>query len=344
MRALYLTSVEASSGKSVVALGLMETLTRSVSRVGYFRPVIRAGGRARQAHRAVPHPVQARAVLRRVLRGHHRRDPRLRRQRTSTPHWSAASSSASGSLADRCDYVLIEGTDYLGASKAFEFALNAEIASNLGAAALIVLTAADHHPDQVNGALTAAIDGLDERGVPDRGRVRQPGAGVRPGGHGRRPSPGARCRSGCCPELDSLTHPTIREVAEAAHATLLLGLRRGPVAGRAGHQGRRDERSAADGPPVPRARCSITPGDRSDVLMAAYASRQSEAIPAVSGVLLTGGLASGPHDPAVRRGHHAGASMPILLTDLDTYDTASARRRAAAPRSSRTTRARSPTP
>jgi phosphate acetyltransferase len=37
---LYIASLEASSGKSVVALGVMELLSRRLERVGYFRPVI----------------------------------------------------------------------------------------------------------------------------------------------------------------------------------------------------------------------------------------------------------------------------------------------------------------
>jgi phosphate acetyltransferase len=168
VRALYLTSVEASSGKSVVALGLMETLTRSVSRVGYFRPVIRAGDEHdkrielfRTRYRLDQSYDESYGVTSDETRdfgGNHvdaalvsRIIERFRR------------------VADRCDFVLVEGTDHLGASKAFEFALNAEIASNLGAVALIVLTAADHAPDQVNGALTAAIEGLGERGVPTVG-------------------------------------------------------------------------------------------------------------------------------------------------------------------------------
>ena len=36
-------------------------------------------------------------------------------------------------LADKCDAVIIEGTDYGGASAAFEFDINARIATNLGA-------------------------------------------------------------------------------------------------------------------------------------------------------------------------------------------------------------------
>ena len=41
--ALYVTSMQARSGKAVVALGLMELLTRQVERVAIFRPVIASG-------------------------------------------------------------------------------------------------------------------------------------------------------------------------------------------------------------------------------------------------------------------------------------------------------------
>jgi phosphate acetyltransferase len=321
VRALYLTSVEESSGKSVIALGLMETLTRAVSRVGYFRPVVRAGDAPdkrielfRTRYRLDQSYDESYGVTTDDTRdfGGNHVDPALvsriieRYQR----------------LATRCDYVLVEGTDYTGASKAFEFALNAEIASNLGASALLVLTAANHTPEQVNGALSAAIDGLGERGVPtvgafvnrvvSRNRVAVEVA-----------------VSGCSvpvwllPEQPSLTYPTIREVAEAAGAQLVLGdnddLAR-PVP---------DIKVAAMGVPrlmdhLSEGTLLITPGDRSDVLMAAYSSRQSEAIPAVSGVILTGGLHPDPTVMRFAQGITGTASMPILITDLDTFDTAAA--------------------
>ena len=37
---LYIASIEPESGKSIVALGIMEMLSRRVGRVGYFRPII----------------------------------------------------------------------------------------------------------------------------------------------------------------------------------------------------------------------------------------------------------------------------------------------------------------
>ncbi|MDH3959200.1 MAG: AAA family ATPase, partial [Actinomycetota bacterium] len=321
MRALYLTSVEASSGKSVVALGLMETLTRAVSRVGYFRPVIRAGEepdsrielfRARyKLDQSYDESFGVTTEETRDFGGNHV-DPAL----------VSRIIERFRRLANQCDYVLVEGTDHLGASKAFEFALNAEIATNLGAAALIVLTAADHAPQQVNGALSAAIDGMKERGVPIVGafvnRVPEPDWAAMEAVVAGAPVP-----VWLLPELHSLNHPTIREVADAVGATLLLGsdedLSR-PVP---------DIKVAAMSVPrlmdhLSEGTLLITPGDRSDILMAAYSSRQSDAIPAVSGVILTGGLDPDPTVMRFAQGITQAASLPILVTDLDTYDSAAA--------------------
>jgi len=39
-RNLYITAMEAESGKSVVTLGLMELLSTRVQRLGFFRPIV----------------------------------------------------------------------------------------------------------------------------------------------------------------------------------------------------------------------------------------------------------------------------------------------------------------
>ncbi len=40
---LYIAAVAPGSGKSVVALGIMEMLSRRIRKIGYFRPVIPSG-------------------------------------------------------------------------------------------------------------------------------------------------------------------------------------------------------------------------------------------------------------------------------------------------------------
>ena len=41
-RSIYITSAEGNTGKSTIALGVLETLTRSTERVGVFRPIARS--------------------------------------------------------------------------------------------------------------------------------------------------------------------------------------------------------------------------------------------------------------------------------------------------------------
>ena len=41
-RSIFITSAEGHSGKSAIALGVLDVLMRSVERVGVFRPVARS--------------------------------------------------------------------------------------------------------------------------------------------------------------------------------------------------------------------------------------------------------------------------------------------------------------
>ena len=320
MRALYVTSVEANSGKSVVAIGLMEALTRAVSRVGYFRPVIRSADQPdsqielmRTRYRldqTYEESYGVTAALTRDFGGHHG-DPALVSQIIERFQ----------RLAERCDYVLIEGTDYRGASKAFQFALNAEIASNLAATGLLVLSAHTFGPDQVAGALTAAVDGLADRGVPTVGAfITRVSESARP--EMADAVEGLAIPVSLLPDAPSLGQPTIREIQEATAARLIAGseedLRRAVP----------DVKVAAMGVPglidwLENGTLLVVPGDRADVLMLAYASRQSDAIPAVGGVLLSGGREP---DPSVLRFVQGvkEKALPLLVTDLDSYSTAKA--------------------
>ena len=54
-QSIYITSAEGNSGKSTIALGVLDTLARSFARVGVFRPLYdsRAGAKADRANRRV---------------------------------------------------------------------------------------------------------------------------------------------------------------------------------------------------------------------------------------------------------------------------------------------------
>ena len=85
--AVYVASAEGYTGKSAVALGVLEQLSRRVGRVGVFRPVVRAD--AREDHGATMSgpaglPRRGDPVVRRVRRRDLRRRARRPRRRRST--------------------------------------------------------------------------------------------------------------------------------------------------------------------------------------------------------------------------------------------------------------------
>ncbi|MDP4013744.1 MAG: phosphate acetyltransferase [Candidatus Nanopelagicales bacterium] len=315
--AVYITSVEPESGKSIVSLGCMEEAAARTGQLGYFRPVIKGGDeldpvielmRSRyhlaqtydQSFGATTDDVALlgesapRALLDRVL-------------------------SAYDSLTEFCDAVVIEGTDFAGASAAFEFALNAQMASELGAPALVVVNARRHPVGQVHGVLDAARKSFDEHKVPVFGFIvsrvipEQMSALVDAG------SDVGGVPIWLLPDEPSLALPTVADVAGAMDAKVLAGSGAGLArtistfavgAMSLAHVMERLHPEAL----------VIVPGDRSDIILLALVGRFSSGIPPVSGLLLTGGYEPDPALLRFARGLR-GESVPVLLTAAQTYET-----------------------
>ena len=152
-RNLYITAMEPESGKSIVALGLMELLSGRVERLGFFRPIVPR--RARRADRAHARALRRRRRRSRAHAGRGERDRPLRR---------AAQARRRGvqALESSCDFVLCEGTDFTGAAPALDFGLNADLANELGAPVLVVVRGGE--PEQTAASVRAALGGLRTKG------------------------------------------------------------------------------------------------------------------------------------------------------------------------------------
>jgi phosphate acetyltransferase len=303
-RNLYVTAMAPESGKSVVALGLMELLSRRVERLGFFRPI-------------VPEEPDAQLELMRA-----RYDAATAHALTSA---EASATQPYDELRKRvvaaykpleadCDFVLCEGTDFTGAAPALDFGLNSDLANELGATVLVVVRGGE--PEQTAASVRAALGGLASKGCAVFGVVvnRVPTdsmdavlAALDPSEH----------PVYLIPESAELSYPTMADVADALGARVVLG-------GSLGHEVR-DVRVAAmsvehfvdhlvEGALV------IVPGDRPDILAATLASTVSPEMPAVAGVLLTGGqrLTEGT------RRLLASSPFPVLEVDALTHEAAAA--------------------
>ncbi len=320
LRNLYVATMEARSGKSAVVLGIMEMLSRRTGKVGFFRPVIRAGespdndislilGRYKlgldyEDLYAHTHE-EARAM---VVEG--RYDVLLK-----------GILSKYKELESRCDFVLCEGTDLTGVSSAFEFDFNALVANHLGCQVVAVVNGREKSADELVAAVHASRQAFTGEGCAVLAIMVN------------RVDPG---------EMDSLRE-TLRatEGGEFIYllpedpelARLTVGAISRALGGRCVHgqpedlnRAVRDYKVAAMHLPnfldhVEDGTLVITSGDRADVILGSLASVFSENYPNIAGLVLTGGLV--PEPPVMRliEGLRK-APIAVVTVETDTYTTA----------------------
>ena len=311
--AIYVASPEGDTGKSTIALGILHRLAATVAKVGVFRPITRLGEQRdyildlllAQTTAGLPYedcvgvgyqqlhedPDAALADI--VDRYHH--------------------------VADQCDAVLIVGSDYTDVATPSELSMNGRIAVNLGAPVVLAVKAKDRTPEQVvqvvelclaelaaQHAHTAAVvanrcDPAQMAAVVDALKRFEPHTYV-------------------LPEEPLLVAPSVAELQTAVEGTVLRGdpallTREAMDVLVAGMTAEHVLERLSEGVAV------ITPGDRSDVVLAVVSAHAAEGFPSLSCVILNGGLELHPSIASLVSG--LGLRLPIITTRFGTFETAS---------------------
>ncbi|HEV7949424.1 MAG TPA: AAA family ATPase, partial [Glaciihabitans sp.] len=130
---IYIASAEGHTGKSSVAVGVLETLTREIGRVGVFRPIARS-------------TKETDYVLELLLS---KTSVDLAYEDCIGVSYERVHSDPDGAMTDivsrfaaverQCDAIVIVGSDYTDVGSPTELSYNARIAANLGAPVLLVL-------------------------------------------------------------------------------------------------------------------------------------------------------------------------------------------------------------
>ena len=315
--AVYIASAQGYTGKSTVALGVLERLSRRVGRVGVFRPVVRDGSSAEGgrdyvldllvSHEAVTLPYDECAG---VTYDQVHADP-VAAMETILERYHH--------VAEQCDAVVVVGSDYTDVGTPTEFSYNARIAANLAAPVLLVLNAAGIGVDDLHTLAAMATDELRAQHGTLLGVVanRVEGAtdvAVRAVAFGD-------ALAFALPDEPLLRAPSMGELLVACGGTmrsgdesLLLNEVTGLVVAAMTMPHVLDR--LFDGAVV------ITPGDRPEVVLGTLMAHVSAGFPRISGIVLNGGLEL--PDQIVRLIEGLGATMPIVATDLGTHATISA--------------------
>ncbi len=310
-RSIYITSAEGETGKSTIALGITALLARSVGRVGVFRPVARVADGSDYVldlllrHDGVDISYDD-AVGVTYDDVHADPDKAL-----------ATIISRYHAVARKCDAMVIVGTDYTDISGAAEFEFNARVAANLGSPVALVVHGKGRTPQEIaqvvensraeledNHARVAAI--FANRCDPDdleQVRAMLP----------------ADVGVGALPEDPVLVAPLLSALVEAVDGTLISGdpsllareVRDVIVGAMTSEHLLERLREGA---------VVITPGDRSDTLLALLSAHAAEGFPALAGIILNGGV--GSSEPISRLVAGLGSALPVIRTDLETYETA----------------------
>lgn len=307
-QSLYITAMEPGSGKSIIALGVMETLAGKARDAAFFRPII-AGGE--------PDP-QLELIRRRY--GLETDYEEMYALTVAEAHSLIAASrhaeveqrvfDAYKQLERRFEVIVCEGTDFS------DFELNANLANQLGCPVLVVIKGSS--VQGIASAVRVARASLARKGSSLFGVIvnRVPAdllADMR--AHSVIYDPGEPLY--VLTESPALGHPTMAQVAKQLGAEVLAGdeaslqreVREVRVAAMSVEHFIED---VADGSLV------IVPGDRADIMLASLAASLFPSLPAVAGLVLTGGYAPAPPIRALL----ADAPFAVLQVTSRTYQTA----------------------
>lgn len=335
-QSIYITSVEGMTGKSTVVLGVIDGLRHVTPRVGVFRAIARSTDEPDYVLEMLLDYVGVELAYEEcigVTYDEVRNDP------------DAALSTIVGrfkSVEAKCDAVVVVGSDFTDVGSAAEFGFNARIAANLGTPMLVVLNgrasqgerlgaSVARTPEQLAQITAQAVTEIHHHRAElfsvitnraDPERLDEIEASIRevvddlPAVDGHRE---AAVDVWSIPEDMLLVAPAVRDVMRAVGGRLLRG----------------DEtlltREVLDVvvagmslnnvlPRLVEGAIVVVPADRTDVLLGLLLANSAGTFPSISAIVLNGPFPL--PEPIERLMTGLGSPLPIVQTDLDTYDTA----------------------
>ncbi len=308
---VYVAGVEGYTGKSAVALGLLEQLSRRVERVAVYRPVVRGDAATDYvldllvSHDAVALSYDECAGVT-YAELHH--DPEAALDRIVDRYHQ---------VAEKADAVVVIGSDYTDVGAPTEFSFNARVAANLGCPVLLVLNAYGRPPESVRTAADVAVAELRAHHgtlfavVANRADPADCDAVVDA-------LVGLDVPAFAIREEPLLSAPSVGDLMAACDGTLVSG-----------EEGLLTQEATGvlvaamtlphvldrlfDGAVV------VTPGDRPEIVLGVLTAQVSANFPQMSGIVLSGGFPL--PDQVGRLIDGLGATMPIVATNLDTSET-----------------------
>lgn len=315
--AIYLTTTEPFSGKSIYALGLMNLLASRTDKLAYFKPIISGGKKEKDRrlellkehfHLEQDYEEMYAFTRKKALKEINKRNEAFLID-TIIEKFKA--------LQESSDFVVVEGTDFTDVSTNVEFDGNVAIAKNLGIPAAIILNCEKRTVSEILDLALASTNSFLNKGVQVLTLVANKVE------KGKTDDVLRRLKNVLSPEIlisaipthEELSNPTLDEIKESLGANLLFG--ENLLTNRVDHSivGAMQLHNFLDR--LKNNTLVVTPGDRGDIIIGSLQANVSRNFGKVAGIIVSGGMH--PEPSIVKLIEGLETIVPILQVEDGTF-------------------------
>ncbi|HLW32063.1 MAG TPA: phosphate acetyltransferase [Aequorivita sp.] len=317
-KAIYIATTEPDSGKSIVSLGLMQSLLGKAAKVGYFRPIIDDFKPGEMDNHIKTVSTFFNLDIKFEDAYAFRRSEVIRKiNENKDGEIISRIIEKYKALEERFDFILIEGTGFSGESSLREFDINVLIAKNLGVPAIILASGIGKTLEEFVGNLQMAFDSFKDKGVEVLAVIAnkvEPQNQVMVVTELEKYLP-SEVIVGAIPLNPLLANPSIKEIVETLDAKVLFG--ESFINNQAGNYSVGAMQLHNYLLHLKENALVITPGDRADIILGALQANISDNYPSISGIVLTAGLV--PENSIIKLIEGLSDVVPIISVQGGTF-------------------------
>jgi phosphate acetyltransferase len=316
--AIYLTTTESFSGKSIFALGLMSLLAEKTDKLAYFKPLI-TGGKKEKDRRlqlikqhfnlSLPYEDMFAFTVEKAFK---------EINRNNEAYLIDTIIDKFQRIRENSDFVVVEGTDFAGISNTVEYNGNVSIAKNLGIPAAIILNCAGKSIPEIVEQAISTVNSYVSNGVQVLTLVANKAEAGQENEISRRLKDviSEDILISTIPAHLELSNPTMEEIRDSMGAKVMFG--ENLLTNRVDHVivGAMQLRNFLQR--LKNNTLVITPGDRGDIIIGALQANISKNFGKISGLILSGGML--PEDSIVQLVEGLETVVPILQVDEATFE------------------------
>ncbi|TXE05984.1 phosphate acetyltransferase [Gelidibacter salicanalis] len=317
-KGIYIATTEPNIGKSIISLGLMQSLLGKAAKVGYFRPIIDnfAPGEIDNHINTVSTYFKLDIEFEEAY-AYTRSEVIKKINENKDDEIIGKIIEKYKTLEERFDFVLVEGSSFIGEGSIMEFDMNVLIAKNLGVPAIIIGGGVGKTLEQLVGNLQMAYDSFKDKGVEVlsviANKIEPKNLSLVTTELEKYLPSGVIVNA--IPLNSILANPSLKEIVETLDAKVLFG--EAFINNQAGNfsVGAMQLRNYLIH--LKENALVITPGDRADIILGALQANISHNYPSISGIVLTGGLM--PEEPILKLIEGLSDVVPIILVEGGTF-------------------------